>query len=175
MHAYVAECAFTELHLYSKSSRQAGGQAGKQAGFWQGPELWNGLSLQFCRWLDQPIPLYLAEGSSNPTAAVPFCEILFHFTTLTDNKACAHTLCQPETPFLINLAKHRTARMPIRRFQMSRTRALSLMVENIITCMWDLIFFFYSPCPCAVTCIHTDTHTNTHVHVIYTDTQTQTP
>lgn len=87
----VCKCAFMELHLYSKSSRQAG----RQAGFWQGPELWNGLSLQFCRWLDQPIPLYLAEGSPNPTAAAPFCEILFHFTTLTDKKACTHTCASP--------------------------------------------------------------------------------
>lgn len=84
-------------------------QAGRQAGFWQGPELWNGLSLQFCRWLDQPIPLYLAEGSPNPIAAVLFCEILFHFTTLTDKKR-AHTLVPAQkTPRHIYLAeqKHR--------------------------------------------------------------------
>lgn len=39
MHAYVSEYAFTEIHWYSKSSRMAGGQADRQAGFWQGPEL----------------------------------------------------------------------------------------------------------------------------------------
>lgn len=83
----VCVSAFRQHHLYSKSSRQAG--------FWQGPELWNGLFLQFCRWLDQPIPLYLAEGSPNPTAAVPFCEILFQFTTLTDKKACTHACANP--------------------------------------------------------------------------------
>lgn len=72
-------------------------QAGRQAGFWQGPELWNGLSLQFCRWLDQPILLFLAEGSPNPIAAVLFCEILFHFTTLTDKKR-AYTLVPAQDP-----------------------------------------------------------------------------
>lgn len=78
-------------------------QAGRQAGFWQGPELWNGLSLQFCRWLDQPIPLYLAEGSPNPIAAVLFCEILFHFTTLMDKKrACTLVPAQDPMPHLFS-------------------------------------------------------------------------
>ncbi len=92
---YQCACMHVCVSAHSGSFICILSQAGRQAGFWQGPELWNGLSLQFCRWLDQPIPLYLAEGSPNPTAAVPFCEILFHFTTLTDKKACTHGCASP--------------------------------------------------------------------------------
>lgn len=92
---YQCACMHVCVSVHSGSFICILSQAGRQAGFWQGPELWNGLSLQFCRWLDQPIPLYLAEGSPNPTAAVPFCEILFNFTTLTDKKACTHACASP--------------------------------------------------------------------------------
>lgn len=92
---YHCACMHVCVSVHSGSFICILSQAGRQAGFWQGPELWNGLSSQFCRWLDQPIPLYLAEGSPNPTAAVPFCEILFHFTTLTDKIACTHACASP--------------------------------------------------------------------------------
>lgn len=101
--------------ILRQAGRRASRQAGRQAGFWQSQELWNRLSLQFCCWLDQPIPLYLAKGSPNPTATVTSCEILFHFTTLTDKKACTR-LCQPETPchiHLVNRSREKTVDLAV--------------------------------------------------------------